>query len=215
MEEKSNHQKTLVFAGYVAIAGALSMLTGAVLWGASGTDLWNALASDQMESYLGQLEPVKQLLVANTIFWVLGVLLMGTAVTLMSGCCPSNPGLAQLALVFMRSAVPVAMVSFIIMLSLAIRPPAVDSANNIGWIGTRLDDLATILIIGASPLFISIAGRADWVPGWLAVWGYLAGIAGILGVISLLSGVVALGYVILPIGLGWMIAAGVVLIKKK
>lgn len=215
MEERSNNQKTLVFTGYVAIAGALSMLTGAALWGATGTDLWNALASDQMESYLSQLEPVKQLLVANTIFWILGVLFMGTAVTLMSDFCPSNPRLAQLALVFMRSAVPIAIVSFIIMLSLAIRPPAVDSANNIGWIGVRLDDLATILIIGASPLFLSIAGRADWIPGWLVVWGYLAGISGILGIISMLSGVVALGYVILPIGLGWMMAAGVVLIRKK
>ncbi len=215
MTEILNNKKTLVFAGYVSIAGAVSMLAGAALWGASGTDLWQALAGNQMEGYLSQLEAVKQLLVANTIFWIIGVLLFGTAGTLMSGFCTSSPRLAQLTLVLMRSAVPVAIVSFIIMLSLAIHPPAVHSAINIGWIGTRLDDLATILIIGASPLFLSIAGRADWVPGWLAVWGYLAGIAGILGVIAMLSGVVALGFVILPFGIGWMIAAGVVLIKIK
>jgi hypothetical protein len=215
MAELSTKKKTLVFAGYISIAGAVSMLAGAALWGASETDLWHALASNQMESYLSQLEPVKHLLVANTFFWILGVLLMGTAVSLMSGFCSSNTRLAQLTMVFIRSAVPVAIVSFIIMLSLAIHPPALESAMNIGWIGTRLDDLATILIIGASPLFLSIAGKTDWVPGWLAVWGYLAGIAGLLGVISLLSGVFLLGFIILPFGIGWMIAAGVVLIRKK
>jgi hypothetical protein len=215
MTEISNNKKTLAFTGYVSIAGAVSMLSGAALLGASGTDLWQALAGNQMENHLSQLEPVKQLLVANTIFWIIGVLLFGTAGTLMSGFCTTNPRLAQLTLVLMRSAVPIAIVSFIIMLSLAIRPPAIDSATNIGWIGIRLDDLATILIIGASPLLLSIGGRADWVPGWLAVWGYLAGIAGILGVVSMLSGIVVLGLVIIPIGIGWMIAAGVVLIKKK
>lgn len=215
MAEQPYNKKTLAFAGYVSIAGAVSMFAGAALWGASGTDLWQALANNHMESYLAQLGPVKKLLVGGTIFWTLGVLLLGTAGTLMSGFCDSNPRLAQLQLVGMHSAVPLAIVSFFVMLSLAIHPPAVDSATTIGWIGARLDDLATILIIGASPLFLSIAGRKDWVPGWLAVWGYLAGIAGFLAIISMLMGPVELGFVIIPIGLGWMIAAGVVLIKKK
>lgn len=215
MAEISTNKKTQAFAGYISIAGAVSMLAGAVLLGASGTSLWEALANNQMESYLSQLEPVKHLLVANTIFWILGVLLFGTAGTLMSGFCSSNPRLAQLALVFMRSGVPIAIASFIIMFSLAIHPPAVECAMNIGWIGTHLDGLATILIIGAAPLFLSIAGRTDWVPGWLLVWGYLAGIAGILGVINTLTNAVELGFVIIPFGIGWMIAAGVVLIKKK
>lgn len=191
------------------------MFVGAALWGASGTDLWQALANNQMENYLSLLGPVKQLLVANTIFWTIGVLLLGTTGALMSGFCVSNPRLAQLPLVFMRSAVPIAIVSFVIMLSLAIHPTTVDNATTLGWIGARLDDLATMLIIGASPFFLSIAGRKDWVPGWLAIWGYLAGITGLLSVISMLTGVVALGFVIIPFGLGWMIAAGVVLIRNK
>ena len=215
MEEKSNKKKTQVFAGYVSVAGAVSMLAGAALLQASGTDLWYALADNQMESHLIQLNPVKQLLVANTIFWIIGVLLLGTAVSFMSGFCSSKPRLPHLTVAFIRSAVPVAIVSFILMLSLAIHPPAVESAINIGWIGTRLDGVATILIIGASPLFLSIAGRADWVPGWLAAWGYLAGVAGLLGIIGMLTGIVDLEMIIIPFGIGWMIAAGVVLIRKS
>jgi hypothetical protein len=167
-----------------------------------------------METYLAQLPAVKNLLVINTCFWVLGVLLLTIAGTLMSEFCVSSPAMAKLPLVFMRSALPIGIVSFIIMLSLAIHTPAVDNAFSIGWIGARLDDLATILIIGASPFFLSISGKSDWVPRWLAVWGFLAGVSGLLCILGMLTGIVALGFIIIPFGLGWMIAAGVVLIKK-
>ena len=208
-------EKTWTFAGGVSIAGAVSMLVGAAFWGASGTDLWQALAGNQMESYLSQLPDARQLLVVNTFFWVLGVLLMATAATLMAGFCSLNTALAQVAKVFAGTGASVAIVSFIIMLSLAIIIPPADVAVLIGWIGARLDDIATMLIIGFSPLCLSIAGKGDWVPGWLKGWSYLAGITGLLGIISLLTGIVALGFIIIPFGIGWMIAAGIVLLKTK
>lgn len=209
------NQKKLTFAGRMAIAGALSMLIGAAFWIASGTDLWQALASKQMDNYLTQLPLVRQLLVINTSFWILGVLFMTTAATLMTDYCTSNPGLAQLAKVFSRTGANLGIVSFVTMLSLAIVIPSADVATIIGWIGTRLDDIATILIVGFSPLCLSIAGKADWVPGWLRVWGYLTGAAGLLSIIGLMTGNILLGFILVPIGLGWMIAAGIVLIKKS
>lgn len=208
------NKKTLAFAGGVSIAGAVSMLIGAACWGASGTDLWQALADNQMVNYLSKLPAVKQLLVVNTSFWVLGVLLLATAGTLMAEFCKSNPELAQMAKVFSRTGVSVAIVSFIVMLSLAQVNPSADIATILGWIGARLDDIATMLIIGFSPLCLSIAGKRDWVPGWLTIWGYLAGIAALLGIISLFTGIVALGFIIIPFGIGWMIAAGIVLVKQ-
>lgn len=191
------------------------MFIGAAFWGSSGSDLWQALANQQMESYLNQLGPVKSLLVANTIFWTIGALFLGIAVSMMSGFCISKTSLAQIALTCALTAVPMAIVAFIIMLSIAINSPSEDIATIIGWIGARLDDIATMLIVGASPFFLSLAGRRDWVPGWLVLWGYLAGITGLLSVISILTGIVALGFIIIPIGLGWMIAAGIVLLRKR
>lgn len=215
MAELSYNKKTQAFAGYLSIAGAVSMLIGAAFWTASGTDLWQALADNQMETYLSQLPSVRQLLVINTFFWVLGVLLLATAGKLMGGFCISNPALARMGMEVMSTAAPLAIVSFIAMLSLAVLSPSADLATITGWIGARLDDLATNLIIGFGPLCLAIAGKGDWVPGWLVLWGYLAGLTGFLGVIGMLTGAVALGFIIIPFGIGWMIAAGVVLVKRS
>lgn len=214
MSETKANKRNFAFAGYLAIAGALSMLVGAALWGASGTDLWDTLANNRMESYLKQVPQAKQWLVANTFFWIIGVILMGTAGKLMVGFCDSKPSLAQLASICIQSAVPIAIVSFIIMLSLAIHQPGVHAAFVTGWIGARLDDLATALIVGAFPFIISIAGSPDWIPRWLSIIGVLAGITGLLVIVSLITGIVPLGFIIIPVGLGWMLAAGIMLIRK-
>lgn len=208
-------KRTFAFTGNMSIVGAVTMLIGAACWGASGTDLWQALAGNHMDTYLSHLPDAKRLLIVNTFFWSLGALLMVTALTLMVKLCISNPELAQMAKVFSITGVSVAIVSFIIMLSLAITTPSVEIATIIGWIGARLDDVATMLIIGFSPLCLTIAGKADWVPAWLSAWGFLAGIAGLLGIIALFTGIVALGFIIIPVGIGWMIAAGIVLVKKS
>jgi len=131
----------------MSVSGAVSMFIGAAFWGVSETDLWQALADKDMETYQLQLADVKLLLVIiNTCFWIIGVLFMGIAGTLISDFCISNSGLAQLAKVCMRSAALIAIVSFISMLSLSICPVFADVASLLGWIGTHLVDIATVLL---------------------------------------------------------------------
>ncbi len=214
MTAYTNNEQNYSFAGYVSICGAISMFIGAAFWGASGTDLWQALANNQMEDYLYDVGSAKPLLVVNTFFWIVGVILLASAGTSMSGFSISRPGLANMGMVIMLAGSAIAIVSFIIMLSLAFYPGTVELASIIGWIGARMDDIATMMIIGYGPLCLSIAGRGDWVPPWLNIWGIMAGFAGLIGLVGLLSSIVPLSFIIIPFGLGWMIAAGVVLIKK-
>ena len=207
--------------GYTAIGGAVTMIIGAVLYFTSGTDLWVALDGGDMAGYLVAAGAAKAQLVANLSFWIVGVLILGVAGYAMVSLCVQRRALAQVALVCAGTAVPLAIVAFIVMLSLVVQiapdtsATSVAIANVAGWIGARADDLATALIIGFAPLFISLAGRDDWAPTWLARWGYLAGITGLLTAAAPYSpALTALGFIIVPVGIGWMIAAGIVLLRR-
>ncbi|MAT97500.1 MAG: hypothetical protein CL608_10195 [Anaerolineaceae bacterium] len=206
--------------GYTAIAGAGTMVIGAILWGTSGTDLWAALDSGNMAGYLAAVAGVKAQLVVNLSLWILGVLILGIAGTMLAELSQRRRILAQVALVCFRTAVPLVIVSYIAMLAVVVQlggatdATAVAIANVVGWIGARADDLATALIIGGGPLFVSLAGHGDWVPTWLLRWGYVAGLAGLFSLVCLyIPGMGAYGFIIIPIGVIWMIAAGVVLLR--
>jgi hypothetical protein len=208
-------------AGYFSIIGAAFMVVGAAFWGASGSDLWAALATSDIEIFIYELPQAKTLLIVNTCFWIPGVLLMGTALMMMDDLNNENKAASAVLRMVIGTAIPMAIVSFITMLSLAITlspdvaAQSVQLATTIGWIGARIDDIATILIVGVSPFFVSLAGRGVWVPGWLRIWGFVAASAGLLALIALLiPQAYELGFIIIPVGLGWMIAAGIVLLRK-
>ena len=208
--------------GYTAVGGAVTMLIGAALWGTSGTDLWAALDSGDVAGYLVAAGTMRVQLIANLTFWIVGVLILGVAGTALANLCVRRRMPAQIALVCIRTGVPLVIVAYIAMLSLLVQiapdtsATAVTIAQVVGWIGVRADDLATALIIGAGPLFISLAGRDDWVPTWLARWGYLAGVIGLFSLVVLyIPPLRGLSFIIIPLGVAWMIAAGIVLLRRS
>jgi hypothetical protein len=207
-------------SGYAAVGGAVLMLIGAVLYFSSGTDLWASLANGEMGAYLTAAGGRKAQLVANLSFWIVGVLVMGAALNGMVKLSNQRSAFAQIASVCAGTAVPLAIISFIAMMSLVVQiapdssATAVALADVVGWIGARADDLATALIVGFAPFFLALAGRGDWMPTWLARWGYLAGVVGLFSLIVLyIPPLAEMGMLIVPVGIGWMIAAGVVLLK--
>lgn len=209
------------FAGVTTILGTVTMLVGAALWGTSGTDLWGALESGDMAGYLAAIEPVQGQLVANLTVWIVGTLFLGGAGAMLATVSSRRRPLAQMARVCYQTAVPLVIVSYIAMLALVVQlagdgsATAVAIAEVIGWIGARADDLATVLILGAGPLFISWAGQGDWLPTWLLRWGYVTGLVGLLSLLFLyLPGMVSYSFIILPVGMGWMLAAGIVLLRQ-
>ncbi len=211
---------TARIGGYSALIGGIAMLVGGALFGASGADLWAALVSGDMAGYLAAAGEAKTLLVVSHTVWILGALTLGMAGAMMAEMCGPRRVWTQAALVCFRTGVTLAIFSFIAMLSLVtqIAPDtsatAVFIAKVVGWIGARADDLATALIVGAGPLFISLSGRKDWVPKWLLTWSYLTGIVGLFSLLVLyIPALAASAIIIVPVGIGWMIAAGVVLLR--
>jgi hypothetical protein len=174
----------------------------------------------QMAAYLTTAGGVKRQLMADLSFWIVGVLFIGTGLRAMMKLCRQRPALARVAGVCADTAVPLAILSFIAMMSLVVKiapdssSTSVVIANVVGWIGIRADDLATALLVGLAPLFIALAGRGDWLPRWLVGWGYLTGGFGLISLIGIyLPALSDLGFLIVPIGLAWMIGAGVVLLR--
>lgn len=208
--------------GWAALSGGIVMLIGAALYFSSGADLWLAVDGSDMAAYLTAVGGVKTQLIANLTFWIVGVLMLGTAVNALVNLCEQRQALAQIARVCVTTAVPLAIVSFIAMMSLVMQiapdssPTSLAIANIVGWIGIRADDLATALIIGIAPLIIALAARGEWLPTWLARWGYLAGVVGVFSLLVLyIPGLSQLGFIIVPVGIGWMIAVGVFLLRRR
>lgn len=208
--------------GLTALGSGIIMLIGAALYFSSGTDLWATLESGDMAGYLAAVGGAKAQLVGGFSFWIVGVLLMGTAVNALANLCERRQAVAQIARACSATAVPLAIISFIAMMSMVVQiapdssATSVAIANVVGWIGARADDLATALIIGLAPLFLAWAGRDEWMPTWLARWGYLTGAVGLFSLVVLyIPGLGQLGYLIVPVGIGWMIAIGVVLLRRK
>jgi hypothetical protein len=213
---------TLKISGYTALGGAILMIIGAVLYFSSGADLWTAVDGGDMAGYLVTAGGVKAQLVANLTFWITGVLVLAIAWNSLVSLCQQRPALAQLARVCAAMAVPLVITSYIAMLAVVVQiapdtsATSVAIANVVGWIGIRADDLATALIIGFPPLLLALAARGEWMPTWLAWWGYLAGAVGLGSLVVLyIPPLTAMGFLIVPVGVGWMIAVGVVLLRRK
>lgn len=215
-------RNTMRMGAYTMIAGTVTMLIGAMLWGTSGTDLWAALDSGTVAEYLVAAGAVKPQLVANLSVWIVGVLIIGVSGSLLTSLCRQRPLVAQVALVCFRTAIPLVIMSYITMMAVVVQIGGDNSATAIalgeivGWIGVRADDLATALILGGGPFFISLAGRDDWVPTWLFRWGCLAGIVSLFSLFVLyIPSPSGLGFAILPVGMGWMLATAIVLLRER
>jgi hypothetical protein len=217
-----NLRERFRFTGIITLAGSAIMLTGSALWGITGTDLWAALDGGDMASYLRDAGAVKTQLVANLSFWTVGVFILGMAGGSMAALSERRWALSQAALLSFWTAVPLAIIGFLTMMVLVVliapgtSETAIYIARVISWVGARAEDIATVLLIGVGPLFVSLAGRGDWAPKWLLIWSYLAFFCGLFSMIVLyFPGMSKYGFIIVPVGMGWMIAAGIVLLRRK
>lgn len=209
-------------AGLLAVAGALMMLAGAALWATTGTDIDVALVDETMADYLAAVSEHRATLVVNLCLWVVGAMALGGAGVLMANVGTGRETTRQLARLAYSAGVPLAVVAFlawkalILQLGGATDPAEVAIAEVVGWFAYRLDGVATALLVGLGPALVGAAGRGDWVPKWLFSWGLAAAVAGLLSFVPYVVPAVPLGlsFAIVPIGIGWTLAAGTVLLRR-
>ncbi len=72
-----------------------------------------------------------------------------------------------------------------------------------------------MLLVGFGPLLVAIAGRDTWVPTWLARWSRVTAGAGLLTVVAMYTDQLSsYGFLVVPVGIGWTIAAGIVALRS-
>lgn len=177
-------------------------------------------AARQFGAYLIAAGEQKGLLVANLTIWMLMAFLLGIAATAMTTLSGTQGLMSLVARYCVWSGVPLVLAAYAAWLAVIVQvapdttPTAVLLAGTLGWFASRADWVATILIIGIGPTFLSLAGRGTWVPKWLLVWSCLTAAAAALNAVALLTGGAGLatyGFAIIPLGVGWMMAAGILL----
>lgn len=198
------------------------MIVGAILLMASGVDLDRALAEGSIDAYLRNAADARGILVANLSVWIVGVILWGAAGTLISKLPAGRPTAAVLGRYCFQVGVPVVVGAYVAWLAVVVQLAGVDSAaavevgKALGWFASRADWVATILVVGLGPALLASGGVGTWAPRWLIGWGYLAAATGVLNAIAMLTGGAGLltyGFLIIPVGVGWLIAVGVVLLR--
>jgi hypothetical protein len=219
-----NHEirTTSRIGAYAALIGTLCMIAGAVIWGASGADLDKALDTGELANYLVAANDTQTLLIANLSIWILGIIIIGIAGTMMAELGSEQKLIGRIATYNYWIGVPLVLVAYVAWLAIVVRlapmnsPTAATIAEVMGWFASRADWIATILVLATGPALIAKAGKGTWVPGWLVVWSYITLIAGLLNLIGMYAGgLTTYGFLIIPVGMGWMIAASIVLFKKS
>ena len=218
--ENYNLKITSKIAAITVLIGSICMIAGAILMGISGADLDTALDRNELTNYLTIAGDNKTLLIANLTIWIIGVILIGLAATLMANLGASKKVLSRIVCYNYSVAIPVVVIAYSAWLAIVVRltshnlQESVVLAEILGWFASRADWIATILVLGIGPLLISLSGKNYWVPKWLLVWSYFTLFTGFLNFVAMFAGgLTTYGFLIIPVGMGWMIASFFVLTK--
>lgn len=211
-------------AGIMAILGGVTMLTGSAFWAVSGTDLDAALEADAIGDYLTDAAANSTLLTANLGFWILGVILLGLGGIMLSTLGDQNSPATAVAR-FAFTAGPAAGIVFFsiwlgIVLGLAPAHIAGEQVEAIalalGHASSIADWVATVIILSLGGAAVAVAGRGTWVPRWLFRWAMLTAVLGALSIVGLIffARNAALGFPVVPVGIGFMIASGITALRR-
>ncbi|KAA3639004.1 MAG: hypothetical protein DWP92_05305 [Armatimonadetes bacterium] len=205
-------------AGVVALVGAIVMVVGAGLYASSGADAWAAVSSGDTQKFLNDAAASATTFYAGLSAWITGAILMAVGGGLVAGVGSGfgAPAARTTLAIGAAVAVPAFVVLATVVRLAASGSTSLDLADSLAFLGTTLDDVATIIIIGVSPVLIGLSGHGRWMPRWLYFWALACGVAGVIATVAVFLGMSStLGMILVPVGIGWMFATGVVAIRHR
>jgi len=220
MEVLNDYQTKLAArtGSITVLIGSICMILGAVLLAVTGVDLDTSLSKNDISGYLFEAQEHRILLIANLTLWIIGVIILGIAGIMMAHLGSECTILSKITGYNYYIAIPIVVIAYSAWLAIVVRLSAYNNDSSVllaevlGWFASRADWIATILVLGTGPFFITQTGRKIWVPKWLRIWSYIALFTGFLNLIAMITGRLAtFGFLIIPVGMGWMVASFFVL----
>ncbi|HUG85845.1 MAG TPA: hypothetical protein VMM13_14880 [Euzebya sp.] len=206
--------------GLCLVAAAVCMLAGAIIWAPTGVDFDAAVEQGTATALLADVDASRGALQVTFLLWILATPFFAAAGGLLRRAHHGSPaGVAAGSLmVFGAGIALIAFVGFETMTT--AMAPLHDSishelATTVSHLTSRLDWIATIAIIGVPPALLSAANREVW-PRWIQVLGFLAPLTAMLTATAMVtgSGLTTYGFLLVPVGLVWAIAAGIRLARS-
>lgn len=211
-------------AGWTTIIGVIIMLAGTGFWAASGADIDVAAESNAIGEYLTKVAGNGTLLTINLGMWIIGVVVLSLGGIMLARLGDQDSPGTDVARFAFTTAPAAAMVVYTTWLGivLGLAPAYVAGASVEGGAAalvhaTSLGDwVMTIPVLSLGTAAVALAGRHSWVPRWLFRWGMLTIVTGALTAAGLIFNArTALVTPILPVGMGFLVAAGVVAIRRS
>jgi len=211
---KPAHDPGVRWGGALLLAGAVAMLAGAAVHfsdPALGID--GAIERGEISGYLGNVVQIKGKAYVNLVLWIVGVGLLGLGGTALSAAGDASRAAARGVVRFAYAAgATLAWVSFMVWIALVRAAPTLEPsvAESFAFIASRIDWLATTLIVGIGPAVLSRMMGIEWLPKWLRAWGLLAAGASVLTWIAMAAGgLESYGFIVVPVGVLWSLATGI------
>lgn len=211
-------------AAWAAIFGVALILAGVVSGAIAGAELDKGLVEDSFGEYLTNVAANIGWAQTHVWFILFGATLLSLGGLLLSRLGDQDSPAAAIAPFFFTAGAAATIVFFPITLGviveLAPRHVAGDNvetvARALALAATTADWLATVLIVSFGAVAVAVAGKTSWVPRWLYRWALVAGVAGVISIIGTVTGAFdTVSIIVLPPGVSWMVAAGIVALKKS
>ncbi len=170
------------FGATLLVASAVWMAIGGINQGVLGVDYWSALEDDTLARTLSEAGEREVQLQTTHVMWAVGMLGFVVALTLIRRFLRSvaDHPLLDVGYHVVVMGATFNVVSYIAMAAVTTTYAGAEDitgAEGLLRLALRLDDYATLLMLGFGPVLLSLSGRGSWAPRWLLVLSSVALVA--------------------------------------